>query len=397
MNWSELYWGRITPLHLLLWPASLLYILFQVVRRYLYQRAILSSVQLTVPVIVVDSITTKSSVKTSLVLWIINFLKAFGLRPGIIGRGYADNYHQPMAVTIDSSVKSAGSKSLLLAFHIAGSCPLWIGYDRIGVAKALLKAHPDCNVLICDDGLQDLRLQRDFEVVVVDTSALNFGNGLIMPAGPLRDSLARLKYTDAVMLTGGQRQAPEIKSDARLFHINPAEENFINLSRSKLKTSGDFFTDKRVHAMASGPNSQNFFDNLKFIISPVITTHSFPSEHRFVKEDFQLGETEIILMPEEDAVKCLGLHDERIWVFQQKNTIDSGLREVILKKLREKFMDPKLLDILVCPLCKGHLIYKKDKKELICKPDRIAYPIKDGIPVMLEDEARTIPIEEEIE
>jgi uncharacterized protein YbaR (Trm112 family) len=59
-------------------------------------------------------------------------------------------------------------------------------------------------------------------------------------------------------------------------------------------------------------------------------------------------------------------------------------------------MDPKLLDILVCPLCKGPLVYKKTEQELICKPDRLAYPIKDDIPVMLEEEARKLPPEEEV-
>lgn len=59
-------------------------------------------------------------------------------------------------------------------------------------------------------------------------------------------------------------------------------------------------------------------------------------------------------------------------------------------------MDPKLLEILVCPLCKGPLVYLKDKQELICKPDRLAYPIRDAIPVMLEDEARKLPAEEEV-
>ncbi len=57
-------------------------------------------------------------------------------------------------------------------------------------------------------------------------------------------------------------------------------------------------------------------------------------------------------------------------------------------------MDKKLLEILVCPLCKGELVYKKDEQELICKADRLAYPIRDGIPVMLENEARTISLEE---
>ena len=59
-------------------------------------------------------------------------------------------------------------------------------------------------------------------------------------------------------------------------------------------------------------------------------------------------------------------------------------------------MDVKLLEILVCPICKGPLVYKKDAQEFICKPCRLAYPIRDDIPVMLEDEARSLPPEEEI-
>jgi uncharacterized protein YbaR (Trm112 family) len=59
-------------------------------------------------------------------------------------------------------------------------------------------------------------------------------------------------------------------------------------------------------------------------------------------------------------------------------------------------MDPKLLDILVCPICKGPLVHKKAELELVCKPCRLAYPIKDDIPVMLEEEARQLPAEEEV-
>jgi uncharacterized protein YbaR (Trm112 family) len=59
-------------------------------------------------------------------------------------------------------------------------------------------------------------------------------------------------------------------------------------------------------------------------------------------------------------------------------------------------VDPKLLEILVCPLCKGKLVYRKEARELVCRPDRLAYPVKDGIPVMLEEEARKLPPEEEV-
>jgi len=59
-------------------------------------------------------------------------------------------------------------------------------------------------------------------------------------------------------------------------------------------------------------------------------------------------------------------------------------------------MDPKLLEILVCPVCKGPLVYRKEARELICKADRLAFPIRDGIPVMLEEEARRLPETEEV-
>ncbi len=395
MNWSELYWHRITPLHFLLWPASLLYILFQTIRRFLYRQGALTSVDLGLPVIVVDSITINNAEKIPALIWVVDLLKTCGLHPAIIGRGYPDNYHQPMAVTTVDDVRLTGGESLLLANLLRLACPVWIGHDRVEVAKALLQAHPECNILICNDGLQDLCLHRDVEIVVVNTNHINFGNGLIIPAGPLRDRLARLKNANAVVIAGSRQQAPDVGRQAKVFQLELQEQKYINLVQPTLSVSVSELNGRCIHAMASGINAQHFVDNLKFL-KAALTVQTFSGEHRFVREDFQLDEAQMILMPWEDAVKCLSINDTRIWYPWQQSLIEPGLREIILQKLREKFMDPKLLDILVCPLCKGPLIYKKDAQELICKPDRLAYPIRDGIPVMLEDEARAIPPEENI-
>ncbi|MCC6916313.1 MAG: tetraacyldisaccharide 4'-kinase [Nitrosomonas sp.] len=395
MNWSELYWQRITPLHLFLWPLSRLFVSFQAIRRTLYRRAVLTPVRLPVPVIVIDGITTKSTVKAPLIIQVVNTLKAAGLRPGIISRGHPDNHLPPVRVTLNKSPHIAGVKALLLAYHLRETCPIWIGYDRIETAKALLNAHRECNVLICDDGLQDFRLLRDFEAIIVDTGVINSGNGLIMPAGPLRDSFTRLQHTDAVVLAGHQKQLPDIEEKVRKIGIYPLKERFFNLLQPQQTVSAAELANKRIHAIVCSSEMQNFLDDLEFL-KLAVTPCVFPEEHHFTAADFQPDEAEIILVSEEDAVKCLNLHDERIWVLQQEYRIDLGLREIILNKLREKFMDPKLLDILVCPLCKSPLIYKKDQRELICKADRLAYPIRDGIPVMLEDEARKLPDEEEI-
>ena len=81
-------------------------------------------------------------------------------------------------------------------------CPVWIGRNRVAAAQALLQAHPECDVILSDDGLQHYRLQRDIEIVLVDGNR-RFGNGLLLPAGPLRESVSRLKSMDFVVINGG--------------------------------------------------------------------------------------------------------------------------------------------------------------------------------------------------
>lgn len=396
MNWSELYWHRITPFHALLWPLSLFFIILLALKRLLYRFDILHSVKLPVPIIIVDSITVGDAGKTSLVIWLINLLKAFGLHPGVISQGYSENYRSPTPATISSKSSIVGNRALLLAYQSKDICPIWVGYDRKKVAQALLTAHPECNVLICDDGLQDLQLQRDLEIVVVDNSKRNFGNGLILPAGPLRDSLSRLNKADVVVMNEkGSKLSIDTGSHVRTFYMRPAEEYFVNLLNPNNHSIISTFKDKFIHVITDINHAQDFLDQLEYLKINV-ESYSYINNSQLSKEDLPSPGTEIILVREEDAVKCLDLANEKFWVLHEEISIDIGLREIIFKKLRERFMDPKLLDILVCPLCKGPLIYKKNENELICKPDRLAFPIRDGIPVMLEEEARVLPAEEEV-
>lgn len=396
MNFSELYWQRITPLHLLLWPASLFYIFGQRIRRYLYRRTVFASARLPIPVIVIDSITTKSAAKISLIIQITESLRAIGLRPGIISRGHPDNYHSPTSVTIAPASHFFGETPLLLRYYLRETCPIWTGYDRVKTAKALLQAHQECNVLICEDGLQDLRLQRDYETVVVDTNIISTGNGLVMPAGPLRDSFARLQLSDAVILAGYRRNMLGSNQTTRVFQVSPGNIHFFNLLQPKLTANTEDWAEKSIYAIIRDSEAQTFLDHLEFS-KLTVTSRIFSDDHQLTAADFPDDEDQIILISETDTVKCLHQRDQRIWVLQQIYLLPVGLRTSILKKLREKFMDPKLLDILVCPLCKGPLRYQKEQSELICKADRLAFPIRDGIPVMLEDEARRIPDEEEIQ
>jgi tetraacyldisaccharide 4'-kinase len=101
-------------------------------------------------------------------------------------------------VTGDSDPKVVGDEPLLLARR--ASCPVFVGHDRVAAARSLLASHPDCDLIISDDGLQHYRLERDVELALIDERGVM--NGWCLPAGPLREPVSRLAQVDALVLNG---------------------------------------------------------------------------------------------------------------------------------------------------------------------------------------------------
>jgi tetraacyldisaccharide 4'-kinase len=145
--------------------------------------------RLPVPVVVVGNLTVGGSGKTPLVLWIVRHLREQGWRPGIISRGHGGSAGAVRPVAADSQPSVVGDEPLLLARR--SGVPVFVG-ARSGCRRAgLAGAHPDCDVIVSDDGLQHYRLQRALEVVVFDGRGA--GNGRLLPAGPLREPVQRLR------------------------------------------------------------------------------------------------------------------------------------------------------------------------------------------------------------
>lgn len=397
VGWSELYWQRLTPLHAILWPASILLELSFKLKRTAYRYGLLSTTRYPIPLIVVDSITVDSIDKSALTISLVNFLISNGLRPAVISCSYPDSYHEfPVEVTTSSDKAQVGDTALFLAFHCSKhNCPVWIGQDSRTIGFDLLKAYPDRNVLICNDGLHDYGLFRDLEILVLDSDKYYFGNGFTLPAGPLRDNLTRLNFADAIVLNEKNKQSFDHVDSSKIYYARTSSSEFIN----SIHTSDHFkkitALSQKLHAIASIKYAKIFFDQLTYL-NITVNKQLTLNESQFTKRYIDSLNADNILIKEEDAVKCLNFIDDRFWILKESVIVNTALQVMLLNKLREKFMDTKLLDILVCPLCKGSLIYKKVEKELICKGDRMAFPIRDGIPIMLEDEARLLPPEEEI-
>ena len=176
--WLQRQWYRIGVWHLVLIPVSWLFGLFVLIRRYCYRIRLFRSYKLPVPVIVVGNISVGGTGKTPVVIWLAEKLQSVGLRPGIISRGYGAAGNGLISVTAQSDPRLAGDEPVLIAQRTR--CPVWVGRDRVAAARALLAANPECDIIISDDGLQHYRLQRDFEIAVMDGDR-KFGNVQLPP------------------------------------------------------------------------------------------------------------------------------------------------------------------------------------------------------------------------
>ncbi len=328
MLWLQRQWFRLTPWHVVLLPLSILFGLAASLRRVLYRVGLLRAIRLPVPVIVVGNISVGGTGKTPLVLWLADFLRQQGYHPGIVSRGYGGGTEGAVAVDALSDPAVVGDEPLLLARKSA--CPVWVGRDRVAAGNALLCAHPECDVLLSDDGLQHYRLGRDMEIVVVDGER-KFGNGLLLPAGPLREGVSRLGAADAVVVNGGSLKAAMLLRNE--FEMSLEGEVFRNLRHPELFAGAADFGGKKLHAVAGIGNPQRFFAHLRRL-GLGFEEHAFPDHCVFRPQDLDYHDADALLMTEKDAVKCAGFAAEHYWVLAVEAILPPAFGQTILQKLR---------------------------------------------------------------
>jgi len=327
-NWLQKQWLTFTLWHLLLLPLSWLFLIVTAFRRSLYKRGFLSSYRLHVPVIVVGNINVGGAGKTPVVIWLAEHLKQAGYTPGVISRGYESDLVGIASVSPKSRPSAVGDEPVLIATRTA--CPVFVGAQRAEAGLALLKAHPECDILISDDGLQHYALQRDVELVVVD-STKRFGNGLLLPAGPLREQQSRLKTVDAIVSNGSAFNLNALVTPP-LIEMQLKAASFYNLLHRQSVLAPADFAGKSITAIAGIGNPDRFFNQLS-AMGLNFKRKAYNDHYQYCAQDFASLETDIVIMTEKDAVKCASFAQSNFWVLPVSAEIDVQLMTVILNKL----------------------------------------------------------------
>jgi len=327
-------WYGTSFLFVVLLPLTLVFSLVASLRRNFYRNGILSSNKIPVPVIVVGNIAVGGAGKTPVTLWLAQYFKTKGMNPAIISRGYGGEATSSTVIVNEQSDPAlVGDEPVLLALR--SGCPVFVDADRVRGATSAMKHGAD--LILSDDGLQHYRLQRDIEIAVVDGSR-GFGNGWLLPAGPLREPVGRLATVDRVLVQQGTAD------DSRLLANDPLSDRITNFSLvgetlSNVADGSSFqlgeLAGKTVHAVAGIAHPERFFKYLEQQGINVLR-HPLPDHARLSDSDVRFDDDLDVVITEKDAVKCTGFAHERLWYLPVDLVFEKGADMQWLDALHDK-------------------------------------------------------------
>lgn len=324
-HWVTAQWQVRGTAALALWPLSQIFRGLAAARRAAFRRGWLAYARLPVPVVIVGNLTVGGTGKTPSVIALVQALQQAGFHPGVLSRGYGARPASPREVRADARPDDVGDEPLLIAQRCP--VPVWVFPDRAAAGRALLAAHPSCDVLVCDDGLQHYALQRTVEIAVFDHRL--GGNGFLLPAGPLREPLSRPRDAN---LINDPFQSP-LPDWPNTFRLGLELSHAWCVSQPELQRPLGHFAGRRVLAAAGIGAPERFFATLRGA-GLTIDTLPLPDHYDFARNPFDAAQADVILVTEKDAVKCVAWRDARIWAVRIEAALDARFVSLVVEKLR---------------------------------------------------------------
>ncbi|PWD87850.1 tetraacyldisaccharide 4'-kinase [Ignatzschineria cameli] len=328
------FWQKKRGISTLLLPLSYLY---HLISQYDLQKRAKRAQKLPRPTIVIGNINVGGTGKTPTTITLTKALQARGLTVGILSRGFGRKDRSLQIVTPHSTVQEIGDEPYLI--YQKTKAPMAIYSHRYEAGLALLKANPHIDCFICDDALQHRQLERDIEIIVV--GAQGFGNGRLLPAGPLREPINRLQRVDFIICNqifpneliqqiASFSGRSKVFDQTKIIPLKAELDDAVSLHNPALKRSLETFQPP-LSAIAGIAHPENFYQMLR-ARGLQLTTKSFPDHHQI--EEHELATLPPpILMTEKDATKCQHFKMDNLWAVPLKNELPDHFIDTLQRKI----------------------------------------------------------------
>ena len=324
--WNKI-WYQKHPLKYCLLPVSALFCLLVFLRKLAYQLGWLPQYQPNLPVIVIGNISVGGTGKTPLIIYLAQQFRHAGIRVAVVSRGYGRNGQAECEqVNPKGSTQQYGDEPMLIAQQ--SDVPVIVARERARAVQ-MIERQKLAQVVLCDDGLQHYALGRRVEWCVLDRQR-GLGNGFCLPAGPLRETAARLNSVDLVVK---QRNDKTFARDEIAFYLRTEYAWKLNQPQQKKRLRE--FKGQACSAIAGIGNPQRFFSALRQQ-GLNVNGKAFADHYAYQPQDFKEFYNTILFMTEKDAIKCQQYDLPNAWVVAAECIPSDGLQQQI-KSLIERF------------------------------------------------------------
>ena len=301
---EQIWYSSFNVYSLVLFPFSLIFFIIIKIRRTLYKYGILVKYKSPTPLIIIGNITIGGTGKTPFVIWLANHLANKGLKVGVISSGYKSTSKTPEIVNKNSNANQVGDEAVLIAKHTDSI--VVSGGSRVDATKLLTSISIN-DIILHDDGLQHYKLERDYEIILVNSKNL-FGNGLLLPAGPLREPKSRLEDADIVAYTNDNNEST--------YSIASVSNSVVN-SVSKESKNIEDFTSKKIHLVTGIASMEMIIENLISYKIQCIP-HKYDDHHMYDGSEVIFDDNHPVFITQKDYVKLSDINNKNIWIIDHK-------------------------------------------------------------------------------
>jgi len=301
--------------------------LFRFLARLRRRRLEARAYQPQLPLLILGNISVGGTGKTPLIIALVKFLQSQGYKPAVISRAYlsaAAKSKSVHRVTEGDGYAAVGDEPLEI--YSRTQCPVFVGGDRVALVKHI-EQQGDCDLILSDDGLQDYRLGRSVEVVVVDGQRA-WGNGHCLPLGPLREPPKRVDEADLILVNGGHFEL----SAEHAYTAKIVTSRLLNLRSGEELALRDIQRLQPFVAIAGLGNPEKFFHSL-VAHGAVFERKAFPDHYPIQERDLQEFTSKQVVMTGKDAVKCREFAKDNYWMLEVELVPEAGFFEQVLTLL----------------------------------------------------------------